>query len=192
MAKTKKSEDQTTEDGFTTAGGVLVQGEVIVGTDNHLTSQEQGAKARGELDENGNPISGADKVAEAEKAANAQASAKAVESGLTDKEKAVDAALVERRKVLEAAGEGPQVLQAKDTLYQGWLTVGGVASTTGEEISVKFEQAEAETEDGVFRAFRSYFPAAKREGFWIDPKNEKDPTLRTYLETGTRRQARGR
>ena len=185
MSKKSENKEAAAENTFTTAGGNLVQGDVITGKDNKLTSQQQGAKARGELDENNQPIDQGDKAAEAEKASTG-AGVKAIEAALTPQEKATNAKVEDRLKVLEAAGEGPVVRKAGEKLYQGWLTVTGTANTTGEEISVKYEQAEPTGEDGVYHAFRSHFPAAKREGMKIDPENKADPTKRTYLERAGR------
>jgi hypothetical protein len=183
----EKSENGAASGDFVTTGGEIIQGEVIVGIDNKLTAKEQGQKARGELDENGK-LKPDNRAAEAEKAADSKASAAAVESGLTEKEKATDKALVERRKVLAAAGEvsGVRIIKPTIPLYQGWLTVSGKASTTGEDISFTYEQAEPTGEEGVYHAFKSYFPAAKREGMKIDPENKDDPTKRTFLERAPR------
>lgn len=183
MAKKTESKETAPEIAHTTSGGVAVAGNVTVGEDNKLSAKEQGQKARGELDENGNPTT-TNKVAEAEKAASASASAKAVESGLTEKEKAVDAALEERIKVLKAAGEYPsgRVVEVDEPLYRGKISAEAVASATGQKVSVVWDQAEATTEDGLFHSFVAYHPSAKRDTFKIDPQNKIDPTLRTYLE----------
>jgi len=70
-------------------------------------------------------------------------------------------------------------------LYQGWITAEATAAATGEQVSVKWNQAEPTTEDGLFHSFLAYHPSAIRDTFKVDPENKIDPTKRTYLERST-------
>lgn len=74
------------------------------------------------------------------------------------------------------------VSKPTETLYKGMLTLSGIAAATGEPVSVRCEQAEPTTEDGLFYHAQQYHPSIKRDGFKIDPTNRDDPTLRTHLE----------
>jgi len=169
--KDKLADESSVE---TLHNGVRLTGNVVHGVDNKLSSAEQGMKARGELDENNNPIAPEVREGTSTKGADAANAAR------TEKEKATDIKLEEIAKEREQAGVGP--IKVDETLYVGPLTATAIAAATGQEVSVKWEQAQPTTEDGCFWSFVAYHPSAKRETFKIDVENKEDPTKRTYLE----------
>lgn len=89
----------------------------------------------------------------------------------------------------DATGKEPErkpgdtkVVSVKETLYQGTISAEATAAATGEPVSVRFEQMEPTTEDGLFYHFQQYHPSAIRSSFEIDTDNKIDPTKRTHLE----------
>lgn len=85
---------------------------------------------------------------------------------------------------LSKIGPGGEVKEVStgETLYSGWLTGKAVAGATGEPVSIKWKQEHPTTKWGCFFSFLAYHPSARWDTFEIDPTNESDNTLRTYLE----------
>lgn len=179
MATKEAKEPTKTEQQFVTHSGAVIESKVIKGKDHKLTAQQQGQKARGELDENLEVIPGKEPAGEK---LNLTAGSAAANAALTDKEKARDKQIEERNKYLEESGEGRKTVKVSEPLYHGKISAEAIAAATGEKVSVVWEQAQPTTEDGLFHSFLAYHPSAKRDTFKIDTDNEIDPTLRTYLE----------
>ena len=176
---THKKDNDTPKKGeaeLALTGGQRITGKIVHGKRTGLSAIEQGMKARGELDENNQPI------AAEEKESTSTESAKVANDARTDKEKAADKKLELLFEEREKAAGDNSPHKVEETLYVGPISAEAIAAATGQKVSYKWVQAQPTTEDGLFHSFVAAHPSAKRDTFKIDPENKIDPTLRTYLE----------
>ena len=176
MAKSKNTENAD-ENVETLANGVRIAGNIEHGKPPALNPALRGMKARGELDENNQPVAADEKVANDKGAVAAAEEANAARS---EKEKATDAKVEVLNEAKAETANGP--VKVEEQQYVGPITATAIAAATGQEVSYFWEQAQPTTVDGLFWSFIQAHPSARRDTFKVDPTNTDDPTKRTYLE----------